>query len=330
MPHNEDEVRCFWRLLVCGSILEDFVELNPVFEGQRLRVYGDPLANPEVYDKVQFLLAHTWQFRVMTWTRWLSLATCARTLVVAELLGLEQIIREIRAKPHTTDYHLHHYDRLTPDVRVCLACAAVSSVVVDSLVQDLMDDDRMALKYEEYHGNCVEEMSYIEQLSMSTWSRLSSITKCFSPVELRDAALHVSHTAFCFVDWRLFRKVRDYPWRLTRGDTLANLDQLVRDWYDGDDLPSQQLRDLHAAGYNTQRLLDTIDLIAQAPWSTGGLEQGHGAMAQTHRLHLEMSAKNVACRSTLSQARSLFQESADVATLRRLQSRLDRLGRKSP
>jgi hypothetical protein len=105
---------------------------------------------------------------------------------------------------------------------------------------------------------------------------LSSTTKGFSPVELRGAALHVSHTAFCFVDWRVFRKVRDYPWRLTRGDTRANLDQLVRGSYSGDDLTSQQLRDLHVVGYNTQRLLDTIDLIAQAPWSTGGLEQGHG------------------------------------------------------
>ena len=59
-------------------------------------------------------------------------------------------------------------------------------------------------------------------------------------------------------------------------------------------------------GYNRGLLRDAVALIAEAPWSTTGVEQGHGSMAVLHRFHPDYSSTTICARALAHQLRTLF------------------------
>ena len=58
-------------------------------------------------------------------------------------------------------------------------------------------------------------------------------------------------------------------------------------------------------GYNTDMLADAVKLLGQVPWSTTGVEQGHGSLAVMHRFHPDYTLTHLCSRAMIHQVRSL-------------------------
>ena len=83
-------------------------------------------------------------------------------------------------------------------------------------------------------------------------------------------------------------------------------------------------------GYNRSLLRDAVVLIAEASWSTTGVEQGHGSMAMLHRFHPDYSSSTICARALVHQLRNLFATPPEVKQQARTQTKLDKHDNKCP
>ena len=83
-------------------------------------------------------------------------------------------------------------------------------------------------------------------------------------------------------------------------------------------------------GYNRSLLRDAVVLIAEAPWSTTGVEQGHGSMAMLHRFHPGYSSSTICARALAHQLRNLFATPPEAKQKAKTQTQLDKHENKRP
>ena len=83
-------------------------------------------------------------------------------------------------------------------------------------------------------------------------------------------------------------------------------------------------------GYNRSLLRDAAVLIAEAPWSTTGVEQGHGSMAMLHRFHPDYSSSTICARALVHQLGKLFATPPEAKQKARTKTQLDKHDNKCP
>ena len=83
-------------------------------------------------------------------------------------------------------------------------------------------------------------------------------------------------------------------------------------------------------GYNRSLLRDAVVLIAEAPWSTTGVEQGHGSMAMLHRFHPDYNSSTICARALVHQLRNLFATPPEAKQKAKTQTQLDKHENKCP
>ena len=64
-------------------------------------------------------------------------------------VGLVAPVKRVRADPACSDYHLHGFARLTPQISSFIVVTTVWSRVADGVLGSLLSDDRVALRLPE-------------------------------------------------------------------------------------------------------------------------------------------------------------------------------------
>ena len=79
----------------------------------------------------------------------------------ALLSGIGSIVAHIRRAPHTSDYHIGGWAKLTPEARTFAVVSAMSGCVSDVALAMIMADNRAPRQIRAIQGAMVEEVEWL-------------------------------------------------------------------------------------------------------------------------------------------------------------------------
>eukprot|EP00971_Amphidinium_carterae_P267686 5310239-Amphidinium_carterae.2 len=119
-------------------------------------------------------------------------------MVAACLLGLASLVAYVRAKPHTSDFYIHGFTRLSKELKLFLVLGAAVSYVGDALRALVLEDSRLCKCHQHAKSAVLEELLYLESLPHAVVAWLARFCDR-SVLEVRDAMLCAGHTSFAFI-----------------------------------------------------------------------------------------------------------------------------------
>jgi hypothetical protein len=331
-PDTSSATEEFWRAMgVDVDNLDRVTEVAPWWDGSHLTVSASLRDDPDSLEKVSAVILYFCRWRAFTETRWATIGPACRALVCCFCVGLEKLVSITRADATVTDYNLHGFSRLSSSLKKFAVIAALASVVPDSLLTELLADDRVAKRSDDLLETVMEEMRWVESIGDGVWARLGLVVgNHSSPSELRHCVVHAASVAFAFVHKRVFQEVRSWPWRIAVGDIDKNLEELEESKEPIADTCAHKIRQLLQAGYNRTVLKEAVALLREVPWTSVPVEQAHGSCAVIHRQHPMYSVDTLAHRALVHQCRHLFVKDPEEQRLDKHKAFVDALKKKQP
>ena len=331
-PFDSQSLYHLWVNLGADSEIAEMVgELNLRWDWSKgklllgLHLQGDA----DVIEKVSFILVSVMRFRRFTESRWLTVGESCRALVCSLALGLHQLVDDTRADQSTSDFYLHGFAECTADVKLYMSVAALVSRVPDTLLNELLEDDRLAPRSAEVEQMVIDEVTWLTVLPDQLWKTLSSLSNA-EALDVRNMTIHAAYVALAILRQMVFQPLSGYPWKLCNGDVDQNLDHLAAE---EEDLSAQcavtgNIQCLLRANYNRVLLRQAIGLLAQIPWSTNVQEQGHASASVLHKAHRQYGNNLLVARAHLHMLRPLFCD-FEREQRRSLEVKADKLRRRS-
>jgi hypothetical protein len=331
-PVDEVTVRCLWQALgVEADWLDEFVHVHPVWRNGHLLVNAQCAEETDFLQRLTTIVLHVFKFRRFADSRWLSTGPCCLSLCKSLLCGLTGLVDVTRRDPTCTDFHLHGFCRLVPGLKVYVVVNAMCSQVADSVLQELLEDDRLAARVTALKEVMAVSLQWLSGLPSEVWNILAQLTDGESTgVDVHSYCLQAAHIQAAFMDHRFFEPASRLPWSLCQGDVQANLRALQGDPQGIADHTARKIAKLLALGFNTELLEQGIRLFREVSWSTVAVEQGHGSCAVLKRQHQECSGRTIAARAMLHQCRHFFNPDARLAHVNKLSQRLAVVARQKP
>jgi hypothetical protein len=322
----------FWvDIGVDADVAEALGELGLHWSDDKLMVHVEWEGNAELIERVSSALLHLFRFQKFTDSRWLTVGSSCRTIMASLCVGLHRLVATVRNDPGASQYHIHGFDRLTPSKRRFIVIASMSSVVADSFLIELLEDDRVARRSTELHRAMVDEMSWLANVPRDTWARLGRACGADeSPLALRSTVLHAASVAHAFITRSVLRPLRRSPWSLAVGDIPDNIDALVAQDHVPRDPVGAKIQALARLGYSRHLLARGLEMIRDIHWSTAAGEQGHASASLMHRQHKEYAPGTIAQRAMVHMARRLLPQDDRSRGEQRAETTLRSLAAKRP
>jgi hypothetical protein len=331
-----DEMRAVWDTLV-GNDAETVELLSAILQirfnriAQRLEIAESARSLPDLIGTIVSTLMSVWKFRQFTDSRWLTVGDAGRTIAAGLLTGLDSLVDEIKCFPHVSLFHMGGFFRLAGDVKNFLIEASIVSRPMDAVLALLMEDGRVAQRYEELTELVQEEMCWMINLPDLVWNLLGELVSR-SGAQLRSRCLQAGHESVAQFSKRVLDVAACRPWSLCRGDVDANVEGLAAEEEPPvtDDV-SRKIWQLCRMGFSRVQIRKGVALLGNSPWTTLTTEQFHGSAASLMRLHPEYSTSTLRCRAfILSLNRLMPRPSAEEKSVAALQKKLEALQRRQP
>jgi hypothetical protein len=146
-PTDGDILRQLWASLgVDPDVTEELVELRVIYRSGNLQVDAAFQDSIDLVDRLSACCLAVWRFVKFSDSRWITVGRSARTMVAAHLMGLQSVVEAVLRDPRQLKYHLNGYTKLGQSEREFLAQAALSPYPADSLLAELLEDDRVAIR----------------------------------------------------------------------------------------------------------------------------------------------------------------------------------------
>ena len=328
---EEDTIYQFWLCIgVDAEIAQILAELNLFWSGGKLRVAKGRRDDPMLLEKVTHCILHVCRFKQFTDSRWITMGESSRSLLAAMCLGLQGWVQYTRKDPRASDYYLHGFSHLQPNVLLYCAVAALASPVCDAVLMELLHDDRLAKRAGDIKEAMGSEIQWIADIGDFSWERVASVLGGAStPAKLRHRTVVAAGTIGAFLHKRFLSASLSYPWCLASGDIFANLERLAAE-EEPVDPTAAKIHRLLRLGYNRHALVQGVERMADARWTTTAQEQGHGSGAAMRKAHSTYSQETLAVRAMLHMVRPLFQEPSLDPKLSQAEQKIARLEKKSP
>lgn len=298
------------------------------FDGA-LIVSADFQDDPELINELVAVLMAVWRFVFFTESRYLTIGASARTVISALLTGIGSLIGYCRSVKHCSEYYIHGFDRLGRSVRSVLTIAALGSGPAESLLDELMADDRVMRHLEHLEETVSTEMAALHNLSDRFFELVSSVTDC-TPVELRSKVVCTATSSASFIDFKIFAETRRYPFCLCKGDMSLNLATLAAGVRPTHESVADQMWQLLQFDYPASALIEVLQSISDLPWSSMAVEQAHAGAAVVMRYHPDLHEDSMMCRSMLYQMRALVTSDENSRRIARLQLSIGRIRHARP
>ena len=253
------------------------------------------------------------RFRKFTDSRWLTVGESCRRLITGQLLGLSALVDVIRRTPHASDWYIHGYwDNNSANIRRFAAIAALASGPIDAALLLILEDHRLAGKYRTIDEELQKHYRWLTRVQDSTWSLVAASigSDDVSAESIRSDCLMAATAAAGFLYDRCLRHLLDYPWCLCEGNISENLDQLAAKELlpAGTDDTTVKIWKLARRGIDRQDMVNAVSLLAEVPWSTLGVEQGHASASILKRQHPMMSTEMICRRAFVHSFKPLVQQ----------------------
>ena len=300
---DHDESFMYWVALgVDTCVAEQLADLSLRWHNGRLRVHvADQVdVQASLVGRVSDLMMALFRFKKFSESRWCTVGDACRSLAAALSVGLDGLVRCVRADPKASDYHIHGFGKLVGPSRTYCVIACLACTVTDTLLLELLEDDRVGARLEELEATVAGELEWLASIKHSTWARLAALAgDGYSPRVLRSDVLESASLASSFVHRAVFKPARRCPWSLARGSISENLEVLCNQDVVPKDPLAQKVQKLLRSGYNRHLIERGLRLLNEVHWSTAVVEQGHGSTAVVHRYHPMYSPERLATRAFL-------------------------------
>eukprot|EP00971_Amphidinium_carterae_P348681 6490623-Amphidinium_carterae.1 len=218
---DESVLYQFWMALGAGGeVLNMLVNMQLRFVQNKLLVYEGWQEHDDVGETVAYCILYLCRFRAFTESRWLSLCATCQTLLGALAVGLEALVALVRNSAHCSDYYLHGFSKLTPELKDMLVITVFPGYVVNGYMSQLMEDDRLLVDTARISTAMEEELNWMMALTREVWSTfVVAIGGEEQKIDdLRSRAIHASHTAQAFITERVIARLREPPWNVFAAD----------------------------------------------------------------------------------------------------------------
>lgn len=229
---GESYLEEFWTCLgVDKQWLPVFVRLNPRWDvnTHRLYVRSSEQKRDNLIGSLSKAILYIWKFRQFSDSRWGQMESCSRVMLASWCLGLDNFVAFVRKTAPNCEYYIHHYDRLSPELRLFCTVAGIAGFVIQAGISFLEEDDRIAFKLGSFQSAIQEELFYLDSLSDFVWDRLVCYADgTVTAWQLRSLCLRRALVAAGFIDFKVIRTYRSPPFHLCHGDVDDNLHKLMQ------------------------------------------------------------------------------------------------------
>ena len=287
--------------VVLAEQLAFYLRLRWDHHSQTLHVCKDVLESPSGPEDVVTALLGIWKFKTFSDSRWITVGICCRSLVAGLLSGLSSLIDFIKDKNVTKnmEYHLGGWNKLGDTAIRFIVLSSLASYVPDAALGQLFEDSRLVKHCDAVRESMVDELTWLESMDDFIWATLCKVFPAsvdMSHDRLRSEVLEAAHVAACFFDWRALLPATSLPWSLVQGDQVENLRRLA-EGPEPREPTAWKIWQLVHAGCSNELLQQGLNLMGEAPWTTGSTEQNHAMAAVVKRLHKEMGEEQLVSRA---------------------------------
>ena len=312
-----------------ADVADQMADLGLEYVEGRLRVSQRHEGRDDLIETISSLLLYTFRFQKFSDSRWCSIGLSCRTLVASLCLGLADLVVNVRADKHASDYYIHGFQQLTATAKQYAVVATMVAHVADSFLLELLEDDRVAARVDELEAALDDEIDWLHRVPEFTWQRPATLLGEPGPQLLRSWCLHAGHVARAFIHRRVFTMARSYPWALLHGDVSANLNSL-KNAEPVSEPVTAKIQKLLQLGFNRVQIEQAVRLLGQIPWTTTTVEQGHGSTAIIHRLHRQYGEETLCRRAMVHMMRCLFATDPTSSAETRVEARRKALAKWQP
>ena len=202
MEWDRQELYCYWVALgVHSDTADELADMNLHVAGGQLFVsVCEEVACKSVVERVSTCMIDVFEFKLFTQTRWCTIGTCCRSLVVALSCGLAVFVDFIRNHTSSSDYYISGFANVQ-DVVLYSCVAALCSQVMDAILLEMMSDDRLLRQLPLLESTLQEEMNWLTSLPMSVCERMVVLMdEPLSPSILRSRILEAANVGRAYLD----------------------------------------------------------------------------------------------------------------------------------
>ena len=179
------------------DVIEQLVHFRMIFKDGKLHISSDvrpTFGGQTTMDEVVGMLTAVWRFVKFSDSRFLTVGPSCKALVSSCMLGLSHMIHWLRKTKHVSEYYIHGWDRLTTDVWQVALLGSLGSGVAESLMAELLEDDRVMLRLDALHECVAMELQAVSLLSPQVIKLLCSEVPCggLQPQEFHSRIMHCS------------------------------------------------------------------------------------------------------------------------------------------
>ena len=165
LPSAEYLQRLWTALGAEFEVVSTICDARMHWQGERLCIARSFVeSEDDVVDIISGTLLSLWTLRTFSDTRWLGMSSSLRALVGALLSGIDSIVAHICRAPHTLEYHISGWAKLTPEARKFAVVSAMSGYVSDIALQMIMEDNRVPRWIHAIQEAMVEEVEWLAGL----------------------------------------------------------------------------------------------------------------------------------------------------------------------
>ena len=308
-PVNDEVLQQVWISLgIETEITEELVSLGLLFHSGSLIVKVAHAQSQEIIEKVTGMLFHIFRFKKYSDSRWLTVATSARAMVAAALVGFPELINHCRRQGSLSEWYSAGFSN-DEGVKAFFGHAGFVGYIGDAFIAVAVQDDRLASMGDELKDEVLGEVVYLMNLPASVFEvigfRLGLGTHEFRTEVLRSAVV-----AWTYLHHRVFAELARPPWSLCVGDIKKNL----MDLHDLPEAPtevvSSKIFHLLKGGMAVEQVAAGVALLKEVSWSTTTTEQLHAAAATIHRFRPDVEEEMLKARAFLYSCKPLFGEDA--------------------
>lgn len=317
-----------WAALdVQPAVAEKLVEFRARFHDGYLCVSTACRGQDDLEQELFWVIVGVGRFVSFAESRWLH-RPIHKAVVVSHLFRLGIVLDRVRRDPKCSDYYSSGAAKLTSPLMHACVVAALSAAPAENSMAFLLEDGRVMLHIASIKASIYEEVVYLGSWPSSCWGELGGLCSRHDQ-EIRSDVLSAAAACACFFSWRVLAEAEELPWSLVRGDREANLAALAKR-ESVDEPTAAKIKSLVERGYPTEELLEGLSLIAGAPWSSRGVEQGHAGASQAKKFHPEFGERSMIERLMLRSVMPLALPSEESRQRERLVKRVAQLGRQVP
>ena len=306
-------------------------QLQLYFDAGSGRLYVTEAARDmdDLVGRIVATLLEVWRFKKWSDSRWITLGQSSRTIVAALLTGVSGLVAHILQSENETPFYLRGFKNLTAGRKHFLVLCSLVGRVPEAVMSELMEDGRVAQKYEDLWIQAAEEMRFVCTLRPHVWDSLGVVCG-EDPFRLATEVVGSCHAAFHFMWRRVLEVAAGLPWCLCRGNIAENLEELRQGPMPNEPV-SQKIWKLMMIDYPRSQLVQAVALLGEVNWSTLAAEQQHGTLAAVHRWHQEYSPETLVSRALMLQAcRLLPHQSKEEKEMARILVKLRKAMAKNP